>query len=488
MSLAQAFQTAAAYRQGIIDQNNQAAMQTPMLAVQALSVGLQAQAQQQDMQFKMQSMVLQTQLQIEETKTKQAMQLMEFDLRSRNLNLQEQQTRQEYEWKKTEFAANKEFNDLRLLQERNKMALQRNEMLADTFIGAQYARGITEEQLVLGANPEGIDEFTKTYPEAAAVLGSRLNTVREATRANLAGQIDALRMARSKTLYDSRLSPAERALSVQDFASQIDPKERKLAQLENRAPRDLADRGIASRLAAMGTATPSLDPKDGVAILAEVRARRDSIGPRTPKTEAAHKELDQLDQTTYERMGMVRPKALEGPPKQTPLQAALAEAAAAQAKLQSKANQSKDPKKLVEERETKASLANLDAWEGTVGKDIVPTIESVRDNSNDPEQVAEAQKLRSILDAAMEATRRGITGVRKRDWTGVNDGATARRELAPTESRPYPVFGGPGVQAPPAQTFASTTVRSFTRAELDSLAEYPSYENVKRILSRLEVR
>lgn len=489
MSLNQAFQTAVAYRQGMIDRNMAAAAQTPMLAVQALSVGLQAQAQQQDMQFKMQSMVLSTQLQIEETKTKQAMQLMEFDLKSRQLNANEQIARKQLDFERMRTDASVAASDMQRAVAKAQLDKDLGMQVADTAL-SQLRSVYTNRQIYSGAADQDIQMLGEKNPVAANLLREKLIAEKRNEAAPVLSQIDQLERRRADRLReDTRgMTYREATLARQRINADFDAA---LAPLREDATL-LTGRNLVipsqTSLADLLTGSPGIPMKDGVAILAEVRARRDSIGPRTPETEAAHQELDQLDQTTYERMGMVRPKALEGPPKQTPLQAALAEATAAQAKLQSKSNQSKDPKTLVEERATAARLANLDAWEGTVGKDLVPTIESVRDNSNDPEQVAEAQKLRNILDAAMEATRRGITGTRKRDWTGVNDGATAQRELAPSEPRPYPVFGGPGVQAPPMQPAASTTVRSFTRAELDSLTKDPSYENVKRILSRLEVR
>ena len=89
-----------------------------------------------------------------------------------------------------------------------------------------------------------------------------------------------------------------------------------------------------------------------------------------------------------------------------------------------------------------------------------------------------------MLDAAIEATRAGVTGARRRDWRGVNDGATATRALAPTESRGYPTFGVVGEPG----AMPSTRVRTLTQSEMDSLTNDPSFENVKRILSRLEVK
>ena len=270
MSLNQAFQTAVAYRQGMIEQNQAAAAQAPMLAIQALGVGLQAQAQSQRAQFEMQSMVLQTQLQIEQTKAKQAMQVMEFDFAQRKFAADQQQAKMSFDLRKQELGARLAVYDLRVKQAQNEMAIARNNQLADTFLGMQYAKGMTEEQLVLGANPEGMTEFAQTYPEAAAVLGSRLNAVRESARSTLAGRIDDMRLARSKTVYDARMSLGERAMAAQDFSSQLQPMENKLAILENRAPRDMADNTIISKLAAFkGSST--LDVKTRLDLLDAAR-------------------------------------------------------------------------------------------------------------------------------------------------------------------------------------------------------------------------
>lgn len=478
MSLNQAFQTAVAYRQGMIDRNMDAAAQAPMLAIQALNVGLQAQAQSQQAQFQMQSMVLGTQLQIEETKAKQAMQVMEFDFAQRKFAADQEQAKMDYDLRKQSLAAYLDANALRVQQAKNEMAIARNNQLADTFIGMQYAKGLTEEQLVLGANPEGMAEFAQSYPEAAAVLGSRLNAVRESARSNLAGQIDAMRLARSKTVYDSRLSLGERAMAAQDFASQLQPMENKLAILENRAPRDMADNTIMSKLAAFKGAN-TLDVKTRLDLLDAAR-KEEEIG--TPEGLARAEALRQ------EANGVV-----PGEPGQTPEDAAAAvrasllaqktkEQQTAQAQAKLPANQ------VAENRQAAAKVAALDKWEGDArngGTAAANALDRVANTSSDAGAISEARRLKSVLTAAVQATRMQAQGGK----------AVAFRQKTPDESVTpastlFPM-AGVSAGAMPAAMRAPTSegqVRALTQDEMDAIALNPSFENVKRILSRLEVK
>lgn len=487
MSLAQAFQTAAAYRQSVIDQNQQAAMQTPMLAVQALSVGLQAQAQQQDMQFKMQSMVLQTQLQIEETKTKQAMQLMEFDLKSRQLNANEQIARQELELARQRTTAQVAASGLQAQEAQAGLAQTMNAQSARTALGMLRSK-YTDQQILSGAAEEEMREFAQTNPAAFGILQEDLSKTAQASSTALRSEMIQIERAMNEDIRESTRglsapqAMAARSRLEQHYLGVLQQKEQQLSGLERRPPRSFT---AAPSIADLFPSRSGLDSKTAIDALAEIRQTMSTLDPVADKD-----QMDSLRTRQESLLESLVPTGRGGTtePKETPLQAELAKATAARAALRTSENRTRSPQELVKTREKDAALSHLDAWEGTVGSSIVPKLDSVINTSNDPEQLAEAQKLRNILDAAMEATRRGITGTRKRDWTGVNDGATAQRELAPSEPRPYPVFGGPGVQAPPMQPAASTTVRSFTRAELDSLAQDPSYENVKRILSRLEVR
>jgi hypothetical protein len=201
MSLAQAFQTAAAYRQATIDQNQQAAMQTPMLAVQALSVGLQAQAQQQDMQFKMQSMVLQTQLQIEETKTKQAMQLMEFDLKSRQFNANEQIARKQLEFERQRTDASVAASDLQRSVAKAQLDREMGLQVADTAL-SQLRSVYTNRQIYSGAADQDIQMLGEKNPVAANLLREKLIAEKRGEAAPVLSQIDQLERLRADRLRE----------------------------------------------------------------------------------------------------------------------------------------------------------------------------------------------------------------------------------------------------------------------------------------------
>lgn len=466
MSLAQAFQTAIAYRQGMIEQNQAAAAQAPMLAIQALNVGLQAQAQSQRAQFEMQSMVLQTQLQIEQTKAKQAMQVMEFDFAQRKFAADQEQAKMDFDLRKQALGANLEANAIRVQQTKNEMATARNNQLADTFIGSQFARGVTEEQLLTGTNPEGLEEFVKTYPEAGAVLGSRLNAARTATKSTLSGQIAELSLARDKAIFDAKATPGARVLAEQYFGKQIQPLEDRLAALEGRPAQNLSDTGIRSKLAAFGTAN-TLDVKTRLDLLDAAR-KEEELG--TPEA------LARADALRMEANGAM-PGSTETPEDAAAKNRAelLAKAKAGQAALTITNSRATNPQTLAANRAVAAATENVDTWEKVTGVDAAKSLDSILTTSSDPQKIAEAQKLRNILDAAIQATRSGVQG----------GAAVARRELSPSE-KPDNRIGPLVVGAPYAPVPRS--VRTLTQAEMDALTKDPSFENVKRILSRLEVK
>lgn len=464
MSLAQAFQTAAAYRQATIDQNNQAAMQTPMLAVQALSVGLQAQAQQQDMQFQMQSMVLQTQLQIEETKAKQAMQVMEFDFAQRKFAADQQQAKMNFDLRKQELGANLAAHDLRVKQAQNEMAIARNNQLADTFLGMQYAKGMTEEQLVLGANPEGMAEFAQTYPEAAAVLGSRLNAVRESTRSTLAGRIDDMRLARSKTVYDARLSLGERAMAAQDFSSQLQPMENKLAILENRAPRDMADNTIISKLAAFkGSST--LDVKTRIDLMDAARKEAD-LG--TPEGMA---RAERLYAEAEGAMPETNPKDPAGDELDDP--------------VTPKIEWGGNPDVAVRNAKQGAATEAWNSFEKSkVAEGIMPVLTTARAQAvaaGDTARVAEVDRLKLTLDASKAATLRGITG--SDFWR--SSGPVAR-ELTDDEvvEKRFSDYAPVDINT----RFKVPRIGSMSRRQMEAFPAKPTYAQVKELLESLEVK
>lgn len=472
MSLNQAFQTAVAYRQGMIDNNQNAAMNAPMLAIQALNVGLQAQAQSQQAQFQMQSMILGTQLQIEETKNKQAMQVMEFDFAQRKFAADQEQAKMDFDLRKQSLAANLDFNAIKTQQAKNEMATARNNQLADTFIGAQFARGMTEEQLLTGANPEGLAEFVQTYPEAGAVLGARLNTARTAAKSNLAGQIADLSLARDKAIFDAKATPGARVLAEQYFGKQIQPLEDRLAAIEGRPAQNLSDTGIMSKLAAF-KGTNTLDVKTRLDLLDAAR-KEEEIG--TPEA------LTRAEALRQEASG-----AMPGEPGQTPEDAAaearkalLAKAKDAQTALAITNSRRTSPEVLATNRATATATKGVDDWEKVTGTVAANSLDSILTTSADPQKIAEAQKLRDILDAAIQATRAGVQGraaVAMRSPTASESAAAARPGTAA------------GTGAIPGGGFAAgTRVRTLTQSEMDSLTNDPSFENVKRILSRLEVK
>ena len=280
MSLNQAFQTAAAYRQGMIDQNQQAALQTPLLAVQALSVGLQAQAQQQDMQFKMQSMVLQTQLQIEETKTKQAMQLMEFDLRSRQLNANEQIARKQLDFERMRTDASVAASDMQRAVAKAQLDKDLGLQVADTAL-SQLRSVYTNRQIYSGAADQDIQMLGEKNPIAANLLREKLIAEKRNEAAPVLSLIDALERQRADRLReDTRgMSYREATIARQRINADFDAA---LAPLREDATL-LTGRNLAAptttSLADLFGSRSGLDPKDAIEAFKMLTAAEANLSP-----------------------------------------------------------------------------------------------------------------------------------------------------------------------------------------------------------------
>jgi hypothetical protein len=459
MSLNQAFQTAVAYRQGMIEQNQAAAAQAPMLAIQALGVGLQAQAQSQRAQFEMQSMVLQTQLQIEETKAKQAMQVMEFDFAQRKFAADQQQAKMDFDLRKQALGANLEANAIRVQQTKNEMATARNNQLADTFIGSQFARGVTEEQLLTGTNPEGLEEFVKTYPEAGAVLGSRLNAARTATKSTLSGQIAELSLARDKAIFDAKATPGARVLAEQYFGKQIQPLEDRLAALEGRPAQNLSDTGIRSKLAAFGTAN-TLDVKTRIDLMDAARKEAD-LG--TPEGMA---RAERLYAEAEGAMPETNPKDPVGDELNAP--------------VTPKIEWGGDPEAAVRNAKQGVATEAWNSFEKTkVAEGIMPVLTAARSQAaaaGDTARVAEVDRLKLALDASKAATLRGITGSDFWRSSGpVERGLTAEeaRDRFMTAYRFQP-------EVP--------RIGGMSQRQMEAFPAKPTYAQVKELLESLEVK
>ena len=151
--------------------------------------------------------------------------------------------------------------------------------------------------------------------------------------------------------------------------------------------------------------------------------------------------------------------------------------------LQVNRNRTLDPKEAAARAIETKSLDNFSAWEDVSGVAAANTLDAVLADPADA-RFADAQKLRNVLDAAREATRRGL----QRGVLGRGKSATATRELNPAEARSGVSVGLTGGLIPSYQQSIPTTVRSFTQTELDQITKDPSFENVRRILSRLEVK
>ena len=464
MSLNQAFQTAVAYRQGMIEQNQRAAEQAPMLAIQALNVGLQAQAQSQRAQFEMQSMVLQTQLQIEQTKAKQAMQVMEFDFAQRKFAADQEQAKMDFDLRKQALGANLEANAIRVQQTKNEMATARNNQLADTFIGSQFARGVTEEQLLTGTNPEGLEEFVKTYPEAGAVLGSRLNAARTATKSTLSGQIAELSLARDKAIFDAKATPGARVLAEQYFGKQIQPLEDRLAALEGRPAQNLSDTGIRSKLAAFGTAS-TLDVKTRLDLLDAAR-KEEELG--TPEALA---RADALRMEANGAMPETNPKDPVGDELNAP--------------VTPKIEWGGNPDVTVRNAKQGAATEAWNSFEKSkVAEGIMPVLTTARAQAvaaGDTARVAEVDRLKLTLDASKAATLRGITG--SDFWR--SSGPVAR-ELTDDEvvEKRFSDYAPVDINT----RFKVPRVGGMSQRQMEAFPAKPTYAQVKELLESLEVK
>lgn len=245
MSLNQAFQLAAAYRQQAIDQNEQAAMQGPLLAVQALSAGLQAQAQSQQAQFQMQSMVLDTQLRIEETKTKQAMQLMNFDLAQKKLAASEQQAKQAYQLDVLRTAAAVTANNLQAQVEAFKLKGMQDSQAADAALtGIMAQGGYSIDDILVGKGADQIAEFSKANPAAGTILNKSIAAQKSAQIAALSEQAFTLSTRSAEILGNSRLAPAERKAALSELAPIQQEIENRRAALMGVPPKDKSYRGV----------------------------------------------------------------------------------------------------------------------------------------------------------------------------------------------------------------------------------------------------
>ena len=471
MSLNQAFQTAVAYRQGMIDRNLDAAAQAPMLAIQALNVGLQAQAQSQQAQFQMQSMVLGTQLQIEETKAKQAMQVMEFDLKQRQLAADQVMARQNYDLNLKRTNAAVAASDAQAQAALIEIANARAGQDANNALGVAMANGVTMDDLVRGKGMEYLAPLEQTNPLAFAQVGKMIGQEKEKQIAGLSASVFDLNLKVADAMSNSRLSPGERAIAMQAVSPLLKQQAWKLAELTGQPVQTIGDSGIANQLAAFSTKS-GLDPADAIKALAEIRQTREGLDPEKDAVKISL--LDQRESDIWQGLSPVASPAAGEDPATAARKELLAKADAARAALTITASRATSPAVLAANRATAAATTRIDKWENATGTKAATALDTILTTSADPQQIAEAQKLRNILDAAIRATRAGVQG----------GAAVATRTLAPSEPSGYPTFGVTGT--PGAMT--STRVRTLTQAEMDSLTDDPSFENVKAILSRLEVK
>ena len=471
MSLNQAFQTAVAYRQGMIEQNQAAAAQAPMLAIQALGVGLQAQAQSQQAQFQMQSMVLQTQLQIEETKAKQAMQVMEFDLKQRQISAEQLIARQNYDLNLKRTNAAVAASDAQSQAAQIELANARAGQDANNALGVAMANGMTMDDLVRGKGTEYLAPLQQSNPLAFAQLGKLIGQEKEKQIAGLSASVFDLNLKVADAMGNSRLSPGERAIAMQAVSPLLKQQAGKLSELTGRSIQTIGDSSIADKLAAFKMGAPAMDPKDGVAILAEVRARREAIGPRTPETEAAHRELDTLDQTTYERMGM------STPPETNPKDPVGDEL---NAPVTPKIEWGGNPDVAVRNAKQGAATEAWNSFEKSkVAEGIMPVLTAARSQAaaaGDTARVAEVDRLKLALDASKAATLRGITG--SDFW---RSSGPVERGLTAEEARDRFMT---------AYRFQSEVPRvgGMSQRQMEAFPAKPTYAQVKELLESLEVK
>ena len=478
MSLAQAFQTAAAYRQSIIDQNNQAAMQTPMLAVQALSVGLQAQAQQQDMQFKMQSMVLQTQLQIEETKTKQAMQLMEFDLKSRQLNANEQIARKQLDFERMRTDASVAASDMQRAVAKAQLDKDLGMQVADTAL-SQLRSVYTNRQLYSGAADQDIQMLGEKNPVAANFLREKLIAEKRAEALPVLGQIDQLERQRADRLReDTRgMSFREATIARQRINADFDAA---LAPLREDATL-LTGRNLVipsqTSLADLLTGSPGIPMKDRLDALAEIRQTMSTLDPVADKA-----QMDSLRTRQESLLDSFVPLPRSGAPKKDPLGDELGETTAAPTDWGS------DPEAVVKNAKQAVATASWDSFEKTkVADGIMPVLTAARAEavaSGSVERVKEVDKLKLMLDAVKASTLRGITGSDFWRTSGPAKRAPTDAEVAEITSNPllavaYAALGTPG---------DFPRVGGLSQRQMESFPVRPTYAQVKALLESLEVK
>jgi hypothetical protein len=250
-----------------------------MLAVQALSVGLQAQAQQQDMQFKMQSMVLNTQLQIEETKAKQAMQLREFDLKSRQLNANEQIARKQLDFERMRTDASVAAADMQRAVAKAQLDKDLGMQVADTAL-SQLRSVYTNRQIYSGAADQDIQMLGEKNPIAANLLREKLIVEKRNEAAPVLNQIDQLERLRADRLREDTRGMSFREATIArrrinaDFDAALAPLREDATLLTGRNLVASPQTSIADLL----TGSPGIPMKDRLDLLAAAR-EEETRGP-----------------------------------------------------------------------------------------------------------------------------------------------------------------------------------------------------------------
>ena len=477
MSLNQAFQTSVAYRQGMIDRNMDAAAQAPMLAIQALNVGLQAQAQSQQAQFQMQSMVLGTQLQIEETKAKQAMQVMEFDLKQRQLAADQIMARQNYDLNLKRTNAAVAASDAQSQAAQIEIANARAGQDANNALGVAMANGMTMDDLVRGKGTEYLAPLQQTNPLAFAQLGKMLGQEKEKQIAGLSASVFDLNLKVADAMSNSRLSPGERAIAMQAVSPLLKQQAGKLSELTGQPVQTIGDSGIANQLAAF-TRKSGLDAETSIKALAEIRQTREALDPE--KDAAKISDLDQRERDIWQGLSPITgPATGEEDPATKARKDLLAQKDAALAKLQAQRNLTRDPADVQKDAAKDSAITAVGKWENRGAADASNLLTDILANGSDP-RFAEAQRLKLILDAAVKATRADAAGL---DTRAFRPATAGEQKAISSTSYPVSLIGAPLVTSAPA-----VRVYPLTKAEMDAMTKDPSFENVKRILSRLEVK
>lgn len=477
MSLNQAFQTAVAYRQGMIDRNMDAAAQAPMLAIQALNVGLQAQAQSQQAQFQMQSMVLGTQLQIEETKAKQAMQVMEFDLKQRQIAADQIMARQNYDLNLKRTNAAVAASDAQSQAAQIEIANARAGQDANNALGVAMANGMTMDDLVRGKGTEYLAPLQQTNPLAFAQLGKMLGQEKEKQIAGLSASVFDLNLKVADAMSNSRLSPGERAIAMQAVSPLLKQQAGKLSELTGQPVQTIGDSGIANQLAAFSK-KPGLDADTAIKALAEIRQTREGLDPEKDASKISL--LDQRESDIWQGLSPVSPPVAGEDPATTARKDLLAQKDAALAQMRAQRNITRDPEAVQKEAAKVSAMDAVGAWESAGATKASNLLTQILSNGTDP-RFAEAQRLKHILDAAVKATRADAGGRNTETYRPATP--SERKAVAAQTINPLAPGAVATVTAAPG-----TRIYPLTKAEMEAMTKDPSFENVQRILSRLEVK